>query len=84
MMDKKSSGDLGTRPVDRVASVEKGSVIDLDEQRLRAQGHKAELERSFSWLGAISLAYRFVSSETQELFRAHTDLDFLAVYRTRG
>ncbi|KAH6892612.1 amino acid/polyamine transporter I, partial [Thelonectria olida] len=61
-MDKKATEDLGTRPVDRVPSVEKGSVVDLDEQRLRAQGHKAELERSFSWLGAISLAYSISNS----------------------
>lgn len=35
-----------------------GEVFDLDDAVLRAQGHVAELERSFSWVGAIGLAYR--------------------------
>ncbi|KAJ4253443.1 hypothetical protein NW762_010601 [Fusarium torreyae] len=63
-MDKKSSEDLGVTPnhLDRIPSVEKGSIIDLDERRLRAQGHKSELERSFSWLGALSLAYSISNS----------------------
>ncbi|KAM6524485.1 hypothetical protein FALCPG4_010097 [Fusarium falciforme] len=61
-MDKKSSEDLGARHIDRAPSVEKGSLVDLDERRLRAQGHKSELERSFSWLGAISLAYSISNS----------------------
>ncbi|GAB1193238.1 hypothetical protein APSETT444_002441 [Aspergillus pseudonomiae] len=34
-----------------------GEVYDLDDAVLRAQGHVAELERSFSWVGAIGLAY---------------------------
>lgn len=64
-MDKKSSEDLdGVAPLDRAPSVSKGSIINADDRRLRAQGHKAELERSFSWLGALSLAYRFVSYST--------------------
>lgn len=37
-----------------------GEVIDLDEAVLRAQGHDAELNRSFSWVGALGLAFRFV------------------------
>ncbi|KAM0541007.1 hypothetical protein ACHAPJ_013407 [Fusarium lateritium] len=63
-MDKKSSEDLGATPnhLDCIPSVEKGSIIDLDERRLRAQGHKSELERSFSWLGALSLAYSISNS----------------------
>ncbi len=36
------------------------NIDNLDERRLRAQGHKAELARSFSWLGALGLAYRRV------------------------
>lgn len=31
---------------------------DLDNAILSAQGHVAELERSFSWLGAVGLAFR--------------------------
>ncbi|KAH7121531.1 amino acid/polyamine transporter I [Dactylonectria macrodidyma] len=62
-MEKKSSEDLGgVNHIDRAPSVEKGSLVDLDEQRLRAQGHKSELERSFSWLGALSLAYSISNS----------------------
>jgi hypothetical protein len=37
-----------------------GKVDDLDKRRLRAQGHEAQLERSFTWLGASALAYRSV------------------------
>ncbi|KAH7483045.1 hypothetical protein FOMA001_g7432 [Fusarium oxysporum f. sp. matthiolae] len=58
-MDKKSSEDLGQAEItNRAPSIGKGSIIDADDRRLRAQGHKAELERSFSWLGALALAYR--------------------------
>ena len=32
---------------------------DLDDAVLRAQGHEAAMPRSFSWLGAIGLGYRF-------------------------
>ncbi|KAF9885319.1 hypothetical protein FE257_013036 [Aspergillus nanangensis] len=39
-----------------------GKVIDLDERRLRAQGHEAQLERSFTWLGASALAYSMSNS----------------------
>ncbi|KAG5787225.1 hypothetical protein H9Q69_013701 [Fusarium xylarioides] len=59
-MDKKSSQDLDrVEPINRAPS---GSIIDADDRRLRAQGHKAELERSFSWLGALSLAYSISNS----------------------
>ncbi|KAH8698943.1 amino acid/polyamine transporter I [Talaromyces proteolyticus] len=34
-----------------------GKIVNLDERRLRAQGHEAQLERSFTWLGASALAY---------------------------
>lgn len=34
--------------------------IDTDEAVLSAQGHKAQLQRSFSWMGALGLAFRFV------------------------
>ncbi|KAF5667716.1 choline permease [Fusarium denticulatum] len=62
-MDKKSSQDLDrVGPINRASSVSKGSIIDADDRRLRAQGHKAELERSFSWLGALSLAYSISNS----------------------
>ncbi|KAL4906340.1 hypothetical protein BDW74DRAFT_177354 [Aspergillus multicolor] len=37
-------------------------VVDLDEAVLRAQGHEAELERSFSWVGALGLAFSIVNS----------------------
>ncbi|KAF5984885.1 HNM1-choline permease [Fusarium coicis] len=62
-MDKKSSQGLDlVEPVNRAPSVSIGSIIDADDRRLRAQGHKAELERSFSWLGALFLAYSISNS----------------------
>ncbi|KAH7207305.1 amino acid/polyamine transporter I [Fusarium oxysporum] len=62
-MDKKSSEDLGQAEItNRAPSIGKGSIIDADDRRLRAQGHKAELERSFSWLGALALAYSISNS----------------------
>ncbi|OJJ30922.1 hypothetical protein ASPWEDRAFT_62284 [Aspergillus wentii DTO 134E9] len=39
-----------------------GDIIDLDAAVLRAQGHEAELERSFSWVGALGLAFSIVNS----------------------
>lgn len=33
-------------------------MYDLDNAILSAQGHIAELERSFSWVGAVGLAFR--------------------------
>lgn len=35
-----------------------GEILNLDDSVLRAQGHVSELDRSFSWIGAIGLAYR--------------------------
>lgn len=40
--------------------IEAGEVVDIDAAVLNAQGHAAELERSFSWLGATGLAFRYV------------------------
>ncbi|UKZ96647.1 uncharacterized protein TrAFT101_011425 [Trichoderma asperellum] len=37
---------------------EAGNSIDQDDALLQAQGHAAELERSFSWVGAVGLAFR--------------------------
>lgn len=36
----------------------KGELFDLDEAVLRAQGREAQLRRSFSWFGALGLAFR--------------------------
>ena len=46
--------------ISTVSSGVEGKIIDLDERRLVAQGHKAELERSFSWLGGLALAFRSI------------------------
>ena len=55
------SAEMGDDTIIPVQSVDaEGLIIDLDERRLRAQGHASQLDRSFSWLGAIGLAYRFV------------------------
>lgn len=45
---------------------ETGESSDLDDALLQAQGHAAELERSFSWVGAVGLAFRFVDTLTKE------------------
>lgn len=37
-----------------------GEIYDLDEAVLRAQGREAQLGRSFSWFGALGLAFRCV------------------------
>lgn len=47
--------------LERPSMVEDGEVVDVDLAVLRAQGHDPELERSFSWLGATGLAFRYVS-----------------------
>lgn len=35
-----------------------GELLELDDKLLRAQGHESQLDRSFSKLGAVGLAYR--------------------------
>ena len=62
-----TTGTTGTTmPDDNLVSTlspgVEGKIIDLDERRLVAQGHKAELERSFSWLGGLALAFRSILS----------------------
>ena len=39
---------------------EKAHLEEIDDAILRAQGHEAALERSFTWLGATGLAVRYV------------------------
>ncbi|KAJ5097065.1 amino acid transporter [Penicillium angulare] len=39
-----------------------GETLDLDEAVLQAQGHEVQLERSFSWMGALGLAFSIVNS----------------------
>ncbi|KAH8130097.1 hypothetical protein ACSS6W_008232 [Trichoderma asperelloides] len=41
---------------------EAGNSIDQDDALLQAQGHAAELERSFSWVGAVGLAFSITNS----------------------
>lgn len=53
-------GEKKDVPSDFASPVEKtGDLLELDDAVLQAQGHKSELERSFSWVGAIGLAYRY-------------------------
>ena len=33
-------------------------TTDIDDAVLRAQGREAQLKRSFSWIGALGLAFR--------------------------
>lgn len=37
-----------------------GEALDIDDAALRAQGREAELKRSFSWVGALGLAFWWV------------------------
>ena len=60
---------------------EEGKVIDLDAQLLRAQGHEAALERSFTWLGASALAYRLAHPPR---FSTWWCILTLAVFQTPG
>lgn len=53
-----SKDDTGSSEFNHLEAVES---IDLDAAALAAQGHDAELERSFSWLGATGLAFRYVA-----------------------
>jgi choline transport protein len=45
-----------------------GETFDLDDTVLRAQGHEVQLERSFSWMGALGLAFRFALVQLQPEF----------------
>ncbi|PLB49685.1 amino acid transporter [Aspergillus steynii IBT 23096] len=45
---------------DSVKHVEE--VLNSDDSILRAQGHVSELDRSFSWIGAIGLSYSIVNT----------------------
>ncbi|KAL3447220.1 amino acid transporter [Aspergillus insuetus] len=70
-MEKTSNGDTmqdksevrAPNTLAQIPSLDiEGKVDDLDERRLRAQGHEAQLERSFTWLGASALAYSISNS----------------------
>lgn len=53
-LDKKLSRRDTTEDLDNG----EGELYDTDNDMLRAQGHAAELERSFSWIGVVGLAFR--------------------------
>ena len=68
-MEAPSNKSAGGKPssadaIEKVDSIDKtnetGKVDDLDDALLQAQGHAAELDRSFSWMGAVGLAFRYV------------------------
>ena len=47
-------------------SLELGKHVEnIDDTVLQAQGHVSELDRSFSWIGAIGMAYRYVMTPHQ-------------------
>lgn len=52
---------LDIKPSEQSTEVEKIPDVSLsaDDALLQAQGHKAELDRSFSWIGAIGFAFRY-------------------------
>lgn len=52
-----------------------GDSQDLDSAQLRAQGHEAALERSFSPLAAVGLAFRYAILPRRF---SMTDIPFLA------
>lgn len=60
--DKRTSTDLTEDLACTDNMKETGELVDQDDALLRAQGHAAELERSFSWVGAVGLAFRYITS----------------------
>lgn len=52
--------DHGMTPSRNQKALEK--TTDLDDAVLRAQGREAQLKRSFSWIGALGLAFRYEAS----------------------
>ncbi|RAH43203.1 uncharacterized protein BO95DRAFT_455270 [Aspergillus brunneoviolaceus CBS 621.78] len=51
-----------SRPPQGADAKDLGEVIDIDEAIIRAQGCTSELQRSFSWVGALGLAFSIVNS----------------------
>lgn len=58
MKDHVPQHDLEVCPDSQGDAKGLGQAFDLDEAILRAQGREAELTRSFSWVGALGLAFR--------------------------
>ncbi|KAL3464585.1 amino acid transporter [Aspergillus heterothallicus] len=57
------SNEQSLDPLTQIDTIDKeGKVNDPDKSRLRAQGHEAQLERSFTLLGASALAYSISNS----------------------
>lgn len=54
--DSKPLDHTDTR--ETLAGKDVSDMYDLDNAILSAQGHIAELERSFSWVGAVGIAFR--------------------------
>ncbi|KAI4717885.1 hypothetical protein E4T48_05892 [Aureobasidium sp. EXF-10727] len=57
-LDKKLTKGSNTATLDNGL----GEVYDADDEVLRAQGHTSELERSFSWIGVVGLAFSICNS----------------------
>lgn len=68
MTDPKPQGDHDEYAGSQIEMKGVGEHLDIDEAILRAQGHEAQLERSFSWMGALGLAFRFVGGKTATNF----------------
>ncbi|OJJ75768.1 hypothetical protein ASPBRDRAFT_117010 [Aspergillus brasiliensis CBS 101740] len=62
MKDQIPHHDLEVCPDSQGDAKQLGETFDLDEAILRAQGREAELVRSFSWIGALGLAFSIVNS----------------------
>ncbi|GKZ32101.1 hypothetical protein AbraIFM66950_001240 [Aspergillus brasiliensis] len=62
MKDQIAHHDLEVCPDSQGDAKQLGETFDLDEAILRAQGREAELVRSFSWIGALGLAFSIVNS----------------------
>lgn len=73
--DKDDYGDF------QIERKDVGETIDLDEAALRAQGHEVQLERSFSWMGALGLAFRCVDTFPHALLITNS---FPIVWSTPG
>ncbi|KAJ5678945.1 amino acid transporter [Penicillium macrosclerotiorum] len=62
MADTNIQEDKNRRSEAQLETKGLGEALDFDEAILRAQGHRVQLERSFSWLGALGLAFSIVNS----------------------
>ncbi|KAJ4345564.1 uncharacterized protein N0V89_011697 [Didymosphaeria variabile] len=60
-----ASVQVGTSNAYNVAETEeikKTTMVDVDDEILRRNGHEAALERQFSWISALGLGFSITNS----------------------